>query len=141
MKPSSPMQLNKGTITHTLDRSTNFELTQDRIMQDTNTTSNSDLKAERPKAIRFITRAKKERPRESSWPAGLQEMRLMLAATVGNALHDRPVETKVLLVYFPPAGRACLRACACVRETNESFCATAALFRRAGKSVFVELCW
>ena len=47
----------------------------------------------------------------------------MLAATVGNALHDRPVETKVLLVYFPPAGRACvrLRLRACVREENESF--------------------
>ena len=38
----------------------------------------------------------------------------MLAATVGNALHDRPVETKVLLVYSPPAGGACVRACACV---------------------------
>ena len=65
----------------------------------------------------------------------------MLAATArNNALHDRPVEMKVLLVYVPvqhawlwSAGRACVRVC--MRRMNR-FCATAAAFRRAGKSIY-----
>ena len=58
----------------------------------------------------------------------------MLAATVRNALHDRPVEMKVLLVYVPMhgCGRRAVRVC--VRRMNR-FCATATLFPRAGKSI------